>query len=154
AYYEHMPFRATAMPHKFEMQMYRTLSYGRLADIRMLDTRQWRTDQPCGDGDKPTCPQREGPSTMMGDAQERWLRQQLAAGHANWNVLAQQIIFSQVDLGHGGPGIYMMDKWDGYPAARRRLIDQLVAQKLANVVILSGDNHNNWAMDVKRDFNQ
>jgi alkaline phosphatase D len=154
AYYEHMPFRIAVQPHDAYMTMYRTLRIGKLADIHLLDTRQYRTDQPCGDGTKPSCPAREGPSTMMGDVQEEWLKGQLAKGHeagAHWNVLAQQIIFSQIDVGHTDEKQYMMDKWDGYPQARKRMVDSIVARGLENVVILSGDNHNNWVLDVKRD---
>jgi len=47
----------------------------------------------------------------------------------------------------------MMDKWDGYVQARQRLVNQIAESKLDNVVILSGDNHNNWVLDVKRDPN-
>ncbi len=51
-----------------------------------------------------------------------------------------------------GPGQrFMMDKWDGYPVARKRVVDFLAQRKLENVVILAGDNHNNWVFDVKRD---
>jgi alkaline phosphatase D len=134
------------------MTMYRTLRIGGLADIHLLDTRQFRTDQPCGDGTKPSCPEREGPSTMMGDVQEKWLQTQLKSGqdsHERWNILAQQIIFSQINVGRGDQAEYMMDKWDGYPQARKRLVDNIVNTGLNNVVILSGDNHNNWVFDVK-----
>src|SRR5262249_698905 len=68
-----------------------------------------------------------------------------------WNVLAQQIIFSQIDADPGVGHQFMMDKWDGYVRARRRLTEQIAERKLPNVVILSGDNHNNWVLDVKRD---
>jgi alkaline phosphatase D len=154
AYFEHMPFRISVQPHDAYMTMYRTLRLGGLADIHMFDTRQYRTDQPCGDGTKPSCPAREGRSTMLGDAQETWLKNQLANGQATgtrWNVLAQQIIFSQIDVSRTPEKEYMMDKWDGYPQARRRVVDHIVNTRLENVVVLSGDNHNNWVLDVKRD---
>jgi alkaline phosphatase D len=153
AYYEHMPFRVSVRPHDAYMTMYRTLRVGRLADIHMLDTRQYRTDQPCGDGTKPTCPAREGSSTMMGMVQEQWLNRQFAKSKtagAQWNVLAQQIIFSEIDVSRTSEKEYMMDKWDGYPQARRRLISSIVEKRLENVVILSGDNHNNWVFDVEQ----
>lgn len=153
AYYEHMPLRAAVQPHDAYMTLYRTLHVGQLADLQMLDTRQYRTDQPCGDGVKPSCPAREGPSTMMGDAQEAWLCKQLAAGNPKWQVLAQQIIFASIDADPGAGHKYMMDKWDGYPQARQRLVDYVVERKMKNVVVLSGDNHNNWVLDVKRDPN-
>lgn len=153
AYYEHMPFRIAVQPHDAYMTMYRTLRIGGLADIHMLDTRQYRTDQPCGDGTKSSRPQRVGPSTMMGTVQERWLQTQLKSAQnarERWNILAQQIIFSQINVGGSGEAEYMMDKWDGYPQARKRLVDNIVNTGLNNVVILSGDNHNNWVLDVKK----
>lgn len=125
AYYEHMPLRASVQPHDAYMTLYRTLRIGTLADLHMLDTRQYRTDQPCGDGSKPSCAEREGPSTMLGNVQEQWLKKQLTAGqvqgHSRWNILAQQIIFSQIDVDPGHR--YMMDK---------------VESKLKDVIILSG----------------
>ncbi len=152
AYYEHMPLRSTATPRGIYAHLYRTLSFGRLADFHVLDTRQYRDDQPCGDGDKAPCEARNGPSTIMGRDQEAWLYAQLKARDARWTVLAQQVILSQIDLDPGPDQLFMMDKWDGYAAARRRLTDRLLDQRKQNVVILSGDNHNNWAFDVKSDF--
>jgi alkaline phosphatase D len=154
AYYEHMPLRASARPHNAYMTLYRTLRIGNLADFQMLDTRQFRTDQPCGDGTKPSCPAREGPSTMMGDVQEAWLYGQLHAAQQEsrrWNIVAQQVLFAQIDVGCGHEHEYMMDKWDGYAQARKRVVDRIVESRLQNVVILSGDNHNNWVLDVKED---
>ena len=31
------------------------LTFGDLAEFSVLDTRQYRSDQPCGDGNKPQC---------------------------------------------------------------------------------------------------
>ena len=54
AYYETMPLRATAMPAGSHMRIFRRLRFGRLIDLSVLDTRQWRSDQPCGDGIRDT----------------------------------------------------------------------------------------------------
>jgi len=152
AYYEHMPLRASAKPDGPYINLHRTLAIGQLADLHVLDTRQYRDDQPCGDGDKPPCEARNGPSTIMGKVQEEWLYKQLAVRNPQWTVLAQQVILSQIDLDPGPGQVFMMDKWDGYASARKRLTERLVAQQKDNVIVLSGDNHNNWAIDVKRDF--
>ena len=146
AYYEHMPLRSVAAPRGDSMKLYRTLRLGRLADMHLLDTRQYRSDQPCGDGTKASCPARVGPSTMLGDEQQSWLFQRLGARKVRWNVLAQQVIFGQIHIGDR----FMMDKWDGYVVARQRLVDHIVEGKLTNTVVLSGDNHNNWAIDVRQ----
>ena len=55
AYYEHMPLRISSLPHGSKMQIYRRVPYGDLAEFAVLDTRQYRTDQPCGDGTKAAC---------------------------------------------------------------------------------------------------
>ena len=45
---------------------------------------------------------------------------------------------------------FNMDAWDGYPAARSRLL--AAAQRAdANLVTLSGDSHNGWAFDLSED---
>ena len=50
AYYEMMPLRKRSLPHGEDMILYRKASFGRLAEFFVLDTRQYRTDQPNGDG--------------------------------------------------------------------------------------------------------
>jgi alkaline phosphatase D len=52
AYYEMMPLRRKSLPSGPNMQLYRTIEFGRLASFQMLDTRQYRTDQPNGDGNR------------------------------------------------------------------------------------------------------
>ncbi len=53
AYYESMPLRATSLPTGPNMLLYRRLRFGQLAEFNLLDTRQYRSDQPNGDGNKP-----------------------------------------------------------------------------------------------------
>jgi alkaline phosphatase D len=52
AWYEHMPVRRRMAPRGPDMQAYRAFRFGNLADIAVLDTRQYRSPQPCGDGFK------------------------------------------------------------------------------------------------------
>ena len=74
AYYEAMPLRASALPSGSHMRIYRRLQFGNLIDLSVLDTRQWRSDQPCGDGSRTNCAGRLAASqTMMGAEQEKWL---------------------------------------------------------------------------------
>ena len=61
------------------MQLYRQISFGHLAEFFVLDARQYRTDQPCGDGNKPLCDAAFSPeATITGVEQERWLTRELA----------------------------------------------------------------------------
>lgn len=155
AYYEHMPLRSSALPRGGQLDLHRRLRYGRLAEIFLLDTRQYRSDQPCGgDRSRPCEGFGDKNAQMLGAAQERWLFDGLTDSSAVWNILAQQVIFSRFDL-DPGPGIELsMDKWDGYPAARARISTFLAERRPANPVILAGDNHNHWLFDVKRDFDR
>jgi len=153
AYYEHMPLRLLALPKGPDMLLYRRLAWGRLADLFVLDTRQYRTDQPCGDGNKPPCPEVMDPNaTIMGPAQRDWLFDGLGRSGATWNVLAQQVMMARVDR-DPGPGIaYSMDQWPGYEVERRRVLKFLHERKIANPVVLAGDIHTNWANDLIADF--
>jgi len=153
AYYEHMPLRASARPAGPDMRICRALGFGRLATFHLLDTRQFRSDQPCGDREKHSCPERMDPArTMLGAAQEQWLFDGLRHSPAQWNLLTQQVIAAQLNLDREGGETFAMDKWDGYPVARQRLLDFLGDARPANPVVLSGDNHNNWVFDLKRSF--
>ncbi|MEH2161048.1 MAG: alkaline phosphatase [Nostoc sp.] len=153
AYYEHMPLRPFSRPVGPDMQLYRRLSFGNLATFHVLDTRQYRTDQPCGDGTKQR-PCGEDPNgTITGKRQEDWLYDGLDRSQAKWNVLAQQVVVAQIDTKAGAGETYSMDKWDGYVASRDRLMRFLEQRKPSNPVVLSGDIHSNWAINLKADFN-
>lgn len=115
--------------------------------------------------------------TLMGAAQEQWLaeglKQSTAAG-TKWQILAQQVIMGTslmprdymawfkpetapsaskkvkldlaVKLGEMGMSTHT-DRWDGYPAARSRVLAASQAAG-ADLVVLSGDSHNAWAFDL------
>lgn len=154
AYWEHMPLRAPQKPTGPDMQLYRRLAFGDLAEISVLDTRQYRSDQAAGDGQDPPNPGSQDPSrTMLGDEQERWLLEGLGRSSARWNVLAQQVTLAQLDVKAGDGQIVPMDTWDGYTAARDRLFAGLRERGVENVVALTGDLHRSVAADLKLDFN-
>ncbi|MBD6616049.1 alkaline phosphatase [Komarekiella sp. 'clone 1'] len=155
AYYEHMPLRPFSRPTGPDMQLFRRLDFGNLATFHVLDTRQYRTDQPCGDGTKERCPENFDPkATITGKAQEDWLFQGLNSSHTKWNVLAQQVPIAQRDMTPGEGGTFSMDKWDGYLASRDRLLAFLGQRQPSNPVSLAGDVHSNWAMNLKANFDQ
>lgn len=45
-----------------------------------------------------------------------------------------------------------MDQWDGYVAARNRLLGFLQQRQPSNPVVISGDIHSSWVHDLKIDF--
>jgi alkaline phosphatase D len=154
AYYEHMPLRRSSLPRGPGMRLYRRLRFGDLAEFNVLDTRQYRDDQPCGDGSKPLCPEAFKPqATMMGEAQERWLFNNLGRSKALWNVIAQQVMMAPWDSAAGIEQRLSMDKWGAYPAALNRFLKFLRDRKPSNPVVITGDIHSNWAADIKADFN-
>ncbi len=83
AYYEHMPLRRSSIPKGALLQLYRPFTYGTLASISMLDTRQYRTDQPCGDNVQlPCAAMTDTRATLLGAAQEKWLMERLDRSRA------------------------------------------------------------------------
>lgn len=153
AYYETMPLRRTSMPRGPDMQLYRSFSYGQLAGFFVLDTRQYRTDQPCADESGPRCPAVfDETATLMGAAQESWLFNGLDSSDVRWNVIPQQVMVAPVDHRGGDEERYSMDQWSGYDAARNRLVDIFGATRSRNPVVLTGDIHSNWVNDIKADF--
>jgi len=153
AYYEHMPLRAASIPQGPDLKLYRNVTFGRLAQFAVLDTRQYRSDQACGDGNKPACdavfdPQR----TVLGSAQEAWLEASLVQSPARWNVLTQQIMVAPMDQKSGEEFTMSMDQWGGYAAATKRLLTFLGDRRISNPVTIAGDIHSNWVNDLKADF--
>ncbi|GAA3018684.1 alkaline phosphatase D family protein [Actinokineospora globicatena] len=153
AYYENMPLRRTARPHGTDMQLFRRVRWGALANFHMLDTRQYRTDQACGDGTKVDCADRlDAARTITGVEQERWLLDGLRGSRARWDVLGQQVFFAQRDLTAGEKQGFSMDAWDGYKTSRDKVAAGLGTTR--NGVVLTGDVHRHWAGDVKESFDR
>ena len=145
AYLEWMPVREARTGG---IHLYRDFRFGRLVDLLMLDTRGLR-DRQAAPRDVATL----GDTTrsLLGTEQEAWLfanlRQSQQSAHA-WRLLGQQILFAPLTP----PGVTPQntDVWDGYPAARARVLDCLERDRISNVAILTGDIHSSWAMDVPR----
>ncbi|MBE9051410.1 alkaline phosphatase [Nostocales cyanobacterium LEGE 11386] len=155
AYYEHMPLRRSSLPNGPDMLLYRRFTFGNLAEFNVLDTRQYRTDQPCDDGLKPRCPEAFDPNaTMTGSEQEQWLLKGLDQSRSRWNIIAQQTMFAQYNF-NSNPDIavFNMDQWDGYVVARNRLLNFLNQRQPSNPVVITGDIHSSWVHDLKLDFN-
>ncbi len=155
AYYESMPLRATSLPTGPSMSLYRRLSFGQLAEFNLLDTRQYRSDQPNGDGNKPLeGAVFDGNATLLGSAQEGWLHAGLLRSKSKWNILAQQVMMARVDRAIGEDKKYSMDQWSGYDVPRRRLLHFLSSRRVPNPIVITGDIHSNWVNDLKVDFDR
>jgi alkaline phosphatase D len=162
AYYEHMPLPERMRPKGPHMRIYTETSWGTLARFYTLDDRQYRSWHACrrlwrpGEGkavDVDQCPELARPTrSMLGRAQERWLEHALGASRTAWNILAQQTMMAQLDQKPGPGRIAWTDGWDGYPAARRRLLDFIFEKRIANPVVIGGDVHYFSVSQLKPDF--
>ncbi|GAA2808591.1 alkaline phosphatase D family protein [Saccharopolyspora taberi] len=151
AYYENMPLRSGSKPNGIDTQLYRRYQWGGLANFHMLDTRQYRSDQACGDGVQSGCDDREDPNrSLTGAEQEKWIIDGFGSTSARWDVLGQQVFFSKIDLTPGAEEGYNMDAWDGYVANRDRIAGAMADSKVRNGVVLTGDVHRHWAAEIKR----
>lgn len=118
---------------------------------------------------------RDPARSMLGIEQEVWMTDQFKAStrsRTQWQILPQQVLlgklFSPLETGNwlspaapdfvkqraatgvaaaraGLPSNF--DAWDGYPAARDRLLKSALDAD-ANLVALTGDTHNAWAFDL------
>ena len=155
AYFEHMPVRPSLWTHPGGPRLYRNLAWGDLFSLPVLDGRQYRSNQACnplrqsGNRAQVRCPDLDAPDrTMLGQAQEEWLSSNLIAETRPWTLLAQQTVMARLETPEG----VMSDQWDGYGAARDRLIADLRKPSVRNPVALSGDVHAFFVNDLKPDF--
>jgi alkaline phosphatase D len=149
AYYENMPLRPAQANNGNSIPLYRRLRWGNLATFHMLDTRQYRNDQACGDGWKICSDADLASRSLPGNAQETWLLDGLAQHYGTWDIIGQQVFFARRFNSTGAS----MDSWDGYRASRARIQQGWVARGTRNPVVLTGDVHRAWASDLKADYN-
>jgi len=156
AYYENMPLRPRSVPKGPEMRLYRSGSFGRLAEFLILDTRQHRTDQPNDDKlSRINEAAKAVKGSMLGRPQRQWLQSSLLTSEATWNVLAQQVMMGMAALGRDGiDPLYSMDQWPGYAFERQELATFLADRRIPNPVVLTGDIHSNWANELRIDDRQ
>lgn len=156
AWWEHQPVRVPRARSWADLAITRGLSWGSLADLWVLDTRQFRDDQTCGGGSGvvPCGDWLDPERTMLGTTQERWLEDGLSRGRGRWQILANQVMVAPIDSAMGPEMRLSMDGWSGYPAARDRLLTT-VAQRAPNrTVVLTGDVHSNWVNELRSDFSR
>jgi len=150
AYFEWNPIRESGT------SIVRSLSYGPLMDLVLLDTRIEGRDIQIEDVNNPLlyAPNR----TMLGTTQKEWLKTELRDSTATWKVIGNQVVFSEFNIGFVAsldPLVtsdfmesQFLDIWDGYPAERAELVDFMSTETIDNVVILTGDIHCSFAFEV------
>ncbi|SNC73773.1 alkaline phosphatase D [Kytococcus aerolatus] len=137
AYYENLPLGAEALPRGPHSHIHHSFDIGALARLSVLDSRQYRDPVPqdLSEADDPG-------RTLLGRPQEDWLAERLSSSAAQWNVLANGVAVVPVTDDR-------VDQWDGFPAARRRLLDQLA--RTSDPVVLTGDIHHHAAAELWAD---
>lgn len=151
AWYENLPVRRAQLPRlDGRTRYFRRFDYGQLMRMHVLDTRSHRTNQICNDVSMLHCKHvQDQPSSILGMGQEAWLEEGLR-NSARWNLLAQQVFVMPLKgrLADGRDSPAFIDKWDGYPGARQRLVKTITDLGLTNVVIATGDAHMNAVGEV------
>lgn len=165
AFYENMPVRYADFAQLLnrqsdQVQVFGSTKFGQLATLYNLDNRQHRHRQACTPGDLPggarINPQYcellgQEHRTLLGEQQEGWLKRQFERSQTQWNLIGQQSLVGPRNMGAGIPRVWN-DGWEGYPAARQRLIDAMHTTGLKNPVVLGGDVHQNWVGHILSDY--
>ena len=158
AYYENMPLRRSSLPTGPDIQLFRRLQYGDLAQFHLLDTRQYRSKQATWSAAQAVGGYSPGAldpdRTILGDAQEQWLQHGLATSAARWNIIGNQTKFAPFDRKTGAGVEYSsQDSWgEGYVTDRNQLLGFIAEHRPSNPVVITGDAHRNWVFDLKADF--
>ena len=171
AWYEHMPVSASVLTQSLaglasgaEMRIHQRVQFGQLAELYLLDARQYKDPQVCTKGgamgsgivNPAQCPAwQDLGRSLLGQRQEQWLAQELAqtrSRQTRWQMLGQQSLFGPRDFKPGAGQSLWNDGWDGYSAARARLTAALQQHQVPNPVLLGGDVHENWVGHVKADY--
>jgi alkaline phosphatase D len=139
-WWEHMPVRL-APPIDENLTIYRQVKWGGLVNMLVLDGRQYRNDQACGDAVlqvTPACEEALLPDrTLLGTQQETWVAENVVSD-STWTVLANQTVMTDIRL---GAAILNYDQWDGYAPSRDRLLETIDTAQAKNLIVLTGDIH-------------
>jgi len=157
AYDEWMPIRLPEPGNP--ARIWRKFSFGRLMDLVMLDTRLFDRDEQLGLPIQPNENPAAADRTLIGPDQMQFLKDSLTQSPATWKFIGQQVMFGQLKV-VGTPnsvnngGQYLNgDQWDAYQVERTEIFNHLRAGPINNAVVLTGDIHTSWAMDLTPDPN-
>jgi alkaline phosphatase D len=119
-------------------RLFKRMSFGGVADLFLLDERQYRTGK--NDGLE---------RSMLGRGQLDWLLAELRGSRATWKLVANQVVMAGRQEGEERAS---GDSWDGYADERARILGELEQRGIDNVVFLTGDAHVFMASHLAADF--
>jgi alkaline phosphatase D len=138
------------------IQVYRSFSFGSLAELIVTDERLYRDGPPCGDSQEfqryfsVGCSEMgDSARSMLGVTQRAWFLNQLASTSSTWKLWANEVMLMQLKL---GPIYIDLDQWDGYQQERNLILNAVKDQKIDNFIALTGDLHTFLAGYLKTNF--
>lgn len=143
------------------LRVWRSIPFGSLADIILIETRLHRDEPVAGDAMK------DPSRSVLGPDQRAWLWETIQSSTARWRVLGNPSVMAQtwlpdlpedikmplekvklIDRGVDGPDY---DQWDGYPAERKQLLDLIESRGRGTSIVLSADVHVGLAIELNQD---
>lgn len=151
AYSEWMPIRGRAD------KIYRSVRFGSEAELFFLDTRLEGREKQVQNIRDPELFRKD--RTLLGADQKNWLLESISKSTSQWKIIANQVIFSEINIKWANAGGLFADKyaelestlldyWEGYPAEKDAIISHIKSKKLNDVLILSASMHCALAFDV------
>jgi len=137
AYNEWMPIRENTTDSS---KIWRTIRYGNLLDLILLDTRMWQRDE------QNMSLTDDSTHLIMANDQFEWLKLQLLDTTTKWKLIGNQVMFAPLEI-LGQP--VNADQWDGYNYQRQKLIKFISDNNIKNVVFLTGDIHSAWFSEIE-----
>ncbi|MEV1169911.1 alkaline phosphatase D family protein [Nonomuraea sp. NPDC049784] len=143
AMYENLPLRHTQMPSGPSIRMHRKIDYGALAEFTMLDSRQYMSDR---------VNRLDPKATMLGGEQADWLINGFSTSQARWKIIGNQLPMAEVDKDPNPAVKTFFGAWDAYVVERERILTEAYNRDVDNLVVVTGDRHSNYMMDLKTDY--
>ena len=143
AWFEHQPMPRIGGPAS--TRIYRAVRAAAPVDLFFIDDRQYRDQQPCNDSILSPCADAQKPGrTFLGSEQKAWLQSGLRRSDATWKVLVNGDMMMGLDQPAPGTPKFV-DDWDGYQAERAELVSSWLRDGVHNIVVMTGDDHDNYA---------
>ncbi len=168
-----------AKPYDTSLKIYRSFRFGKLLELIMTDERLYRSDHLIPEG--PAIPGFKAPNSsigsryfvpkayfdfqeavktppisMLGASQKQWFKDKLKQSEAAWKIWGSEVSLQRMLLDltpYGATKFYFdLDQWDGYNRERAELMQFIKANKVKNVVGISGDIHGFFAGKVYENY--